>query len=49
VLTTTGGEIYSLPINLATINKFYNLTLTPDEAAEFLKAKIPAMSSPKNL
>ena len=49
VLTTAGGKVYSLPINLATINKFYNLALTPDEAAEFLKSKIPAISSPQNL
>ncbi|MFZ3056201.1 MAG: UDP-galactopyranose mutase [Smithella sp.] len=49
VLTTAGGKVYSLPVNLATINKFYNLSLTPDEAGEFLKSKIPAISSPKNL
>jgi len=49
VLTTAAGEIYSLPINLATINKFYNLDLTPDEAGEFLESRIPEISSPKNL
>ena len=49
VLTTAGGKVYSLPINLATINKFYNLNLTPDEAAEFLKSKISAIPKPANL
>ena len=49
VLTTAGGKVYSLPINLATINKFYNLNLTPDEAVEFLKSKISVIPAPANL
>lgn len=49
VLTTARGKVYSLPINLATINKFYNLNLTPDEAGEFLKSKIPEIPFPGNL
>lgn len=49
VLTNAGGRIYSMPINLATINQFYNLTLTPGEAAEFLKSKTPAIPTPANL
>ncbi len=49
VLTTAAGKVYSLPINLATINKFYNLTLSPDEAGEFLKSRIPVIPSPQNL
>ncbi len=49
VLTTAGGKVYFLPINLKTINKFYNLNLTPDEAAEFLKSKISVISKPANL
>ena len=49
VLTASGGKIYSMPINLATINQFYNLTLTPGEAKEFLKSKIPAIPAPANL
>jgi len=49
VLTTAKGKVYSLPINLATINQFYNLTLTSDEAAEFLKSKIPVIPAPANL
>lgn len=49
VLTTAGGKVYSLPINLATINQFYNLNLTPAEAAEFLKSKTSNIASPQNL
>jgi UDP-galactopyranose mutase len=49
VLTTAGGMIYSMPINLATINQFYNLTLTPREAGKFLKSKITAIPRPANL
>lgn len=49
VLTTAGGEIYSLPINLATINKFYNLNLKPEEAGDFLKSKISEIHFPRNL
>lgn len=49
VLTNAGGRIYSLPINLATINQFYNLSLKPDEAGKFLKSKIPVMKKPANL
>jgi UDP-galactopyranose mutase len=49
VLANAKGKVYSLPINLATINKFYNLNLTPDEAEEFLKSKTLTISSPRNL
>ncbi|MBN1364202.1 MAG: UDP-galactopyranose mutase [Syntrophaceae bacterium] len=49
VLTTADDKIYPLPINLTTINQFYNLNLTPDEAAEFLKSKISAVAKPTNL
>lgn len=49
VRTTAGGEIYSLPINLATINQFFNLKLNEEEAAAFMKTKVPSIASPKNL
>jgi UDP-galactopyranose mutase len=49
VLTTAGGKIYPLPINLATINQFYHLNLTSNEAGEFLKSKTSAISNPQNL
>jgi UDP-galactopyranose mutase len=49
VLTTADGKIYPLPVNLTTINQFYHLNLTSDEAAEFLKSKTSAISIPQNL
>ena len=33
------GEVYPLPINLETINKFFRKQFTPAEAAEFLEQK----------
>ena len=32
------GQVYSLPINLMTINAFYRKTFNPNEAAEFLSS-----------
>lgn len=49
VKTNADGKIYSLPINLATINQFFNLNLTPEEAAAFLKAKSSVVGKPANL
>ncbi|UXN05132.1 UDP-galactopyranose mutase [Bartonella sp. HY406] len=37
VKATTGGRVYSLPINLLTINQFYNKTFSPNEAKIFLE------------
>lgn len=37
VKAKVGDKIYSLPVNLATINQFFNKTFTPDEAKAFLK------------
>ncbi len=36
VKTTSGGTVYSLPINLHTINQFYGKALRPDEARAFI-------------
>ena len=36
VKSTVGGQVYSLPINLHTINQFYGKTLRPAEARAFL-------------
>lgn len=36
VKTTTRGHVYSLPINLHTINQFFGKTLSPAEARDFL-------------
>ncbi|MDU8930042.1 UDP-galactopyranose mutase [Alisedimentitalea sp. MJ-SS2] len=39
VKTTSQGQVYSLPINLHTINQFYGRTLRPDEARAFIEAQ----------
>jgi len=36
VKTTAGGRVYSLPVNLHTINQFFNATMRPDEAEAFI-------------
>lgn len=36
VKTTSGGQVYTLPVNLHTINQFFCKTLSPQEACEFL-------------
>jgi UDP-galactopyranose mutase len=36
VKTTSGGRVYSLPINLHTINQFFGKSFRPDEARVFL-------------
>lgn len=36
VKSTTQGAVYSLPVNLLTINQFFGKTLRPDEAREFI-------------
>ncbi|PSL17564.1 UDP-galactopyranose mutase [Shimia abyssi] len=50
VKTTWGDGVYSLPINLHTINQFYNKALRPNEAQAFIK-KISRtdIEEPKNL
>jgi len=37
VKAITGGKVYTLPINLLTINQFFGKTLRPAEAEEFLR------------
>lgn len=39
VKTTAQGQVFSLPINLHTINQFYGKTLRPDEARAFIEAE----------
>ena len=39
VKTTSGGRVFSLPINLHTINQFFGLTLRPDEARALRASK----------
>jgi UDP-galactopyranose mutase len=40
VLTTHRGRVYTMPINLMTINQFYGSQLTPAEAKAFIAAEI---------
>lgn len=49
VLTTHRGRVYSMPINLGTINAFFGVNLRPHEAEAFLAARRPAISHPANL
>ncbi|ULB12058.1 UDP-galactopyranose mutase (plasmid) [Cereibacter azotoformans] len=39
VKSTVGGQVYSLPINLHTINQFFGKALRPDEARAFIAAQ----------
>ncbi|MEM1150378.1 MAG: UDP-galactopyranose mutase [Pseudomonadota bacterium] len=39
VKTTAGGRVYSLPINLHTINQLFGETLRPQEARSFIEAR----------
>jgi UDP-galactopyranose mutase len=50
VLTTFKGKVYSMPINLGTINSFFGASLHPDEVAGFLDAQRPSGGvKPENL
>jgi UDP-galactopyranose mutase len=40
VLTTHKGKVYQMPVNLETINSFYNLNLKPFEVDDFLAEEI---------
>ncbi len=39
VKTTTRGQVFSLPINLHTINQFFQATYSPDEARAFIESQ----------
>jgi len=39
VKTTAQGQVFSLPINLHTINQFFGKTMNPTEAAAFIESK----------
>ncbi|MCX7288623.1 MAG: UDP-galactopyranose mutase [Rhodobacterales bacterium] len=39
VKTVSGGQVYSLPINLHTINQFFGKTMNPTEARAFIEAQ----------
>lgn len=48
VWTVHEGKKYSLPINLSTINSFYNKNFSPSEAEKFLSSLQKTKNSPKN-
>ena len=49
VLATYKDKVYQMPINLETINSFYNTNMKPYEIDTFLKPKINKIINPKNL
>lgn len=49
VLTTHKDKVYSMPINLGTVNTFYGVNLKPEEVEDFLASKRGDISNPKNL
>lgn len=50
VLTKHKGKVYQMPVNLETINSFYNVELKPYEVADFLKKEIEKenITEPRN-
>ena len=49
VKAITGGRVYSLPVNLLTINQFFGKTFNPSEARAYLETKAePGIEAPKN-
>lgn len=51
VFTMHGGKVYSMPINLGTINAFYGKNFSPSEAEAFLQSEIARdrIEEPANL
>jgi UDP-galactopyranose mutase len=47
-LSSVDNKLYSMPINLATINSFFNTTMTPAQAEEFLNKKRVPFADPQN-
>lgn len=43
------GRLYTIPINLETINDFYGVNLHPYEVREFLKSKVLNIDNPQNM
>lgn len=49
VKSTVGGQVYSLPVNLHTINQFFGKALRPDEARDFIvNEKAEKIANPAN-
>ncbi|MGJ8547378.1 MAG: UDP-galactopyranose mutase [Sulfitobacter sp.] len=48
VMTTVGERVFSMPINLLTINQFFGMKMRPEEAADFIAAKGSGNSDPQS-
>lgn len=48
VKTTAQGQVFSLPVNLHTINQFYGKTFRPDEARAFIAEQASDIPEPQN-
>ena len=49
VKTTAQGAVWSLPVNLLTINQFFGKTMRPDEARDFIAAQADdSITEPRN-
>lgn len=48
VMTTVGDAVYSMPINLLTINQFFDKTMRPHEAADFIAAQASGQADPQD-
>ena len=44
----SGGVVYSLPINLLTINQFFRASFSPEQARTFIALNAQAIPEPKN-
>ena len=49
VLTTHGGRVFAMPINLGTINAYFGVNLRPADALAFLESKRETIANPQNL
>ena len=48
VLTTVGDAVYSMPLNLLTINQFFGKTMRPEEAAAFVASQTSGQNDPQS-
>ena len=48
VQAVAGGAVYSLPINLLTINQFFGKVMSPEEARDFIASKSSPIQNPAN-
>ena len=48
VKSTVGGQVYSLPVNLHTINQFFGTAMRPDEARAFIAERAEDIPEPQN-